>query len=225
MSSFDTASFSKRPPTFSIRYALISVSPKKNIEVRNRFEQLSNMLWERTGLLLRDDSRLAWSFITHTLPRGWSLYRVVDELALTHYLHNYTQYKQIVRCVLPVIKSTLDSNPSVGPLNSWEYIQRFIIPRYRMEAMMSAHPDGIFPMVWPWMLKSGPPSSSSSFSSSDTDDDITDYEDDDDEYDTDDGDDDSDSSSVSSDTVIADYNDDLILYFHEARPAEGTVWQ
>lgn len=148
-----------RRPIFSIQSALVGIPHEFRKATIIRLQSLRWILLQRAGLQLRDDSKLAWNFITQNLSPEWDLLHVADELILTHYLHNHTNYGNTAKSVIPIVKSTIEQQLGVpksvyghqsNRVHSkavWEYMQRLVIPLYKIHAMEEAHPDGNFP-VW-----------------------------------------------------------------------------
>ena len=118
---------------------------------------LSIRLYRTRGLDIRNDSRLVWCYMIDMLDKDWTIERVMDELALTHYLHNYTDYP-LCFPELVALRHTLEQEyfQTTGEYRDFgEFIRRYYVPLYRMNAMLRKHPDGRFPRVWPWQQEEG----------------------------------------------------------------------
>lgn len=65
---------------------------KKEKMDRNR--KVLEKLFNQNGLQVRDDSFLCSNYIDGTL-KDWTAKQVLDRMALMHFLHNYTNYKEV----------------------------------------------------------------------------------------------------------------------------------
>lgn len=132
-------------------------------EIPERLAAFAHELKEQRGIELRDDSRLVWSFVTNQLAPGWTKEKVMDELCLLQYIFAHTPYSQHYRSSIPVVKHEIETQLFAGypqpfaSARAFEYVQKFVIPLYRIAAMLSAHPDQKFPVTWPWMNPPPPP--------------------------------------------------------------------
>jgi len=97
--------------------------------------KLEKLLLSKTQLCLRDDSKLAWGYISDTSV-GWTLESIINEIALTHYLYNYTKYNELVVSNLHLLDG----------INS-----QFELAFLKLQAMQMKHPLGDYPTVWPWI--------------------------------------------------------------------------
>jgi len=141
--------------TFSISAALMGLPPDMGRAVAERLNQFSEKLMRERRLPLRDDSRLVWSLVTNNLPGGWDETKVMDELCLLQYLHQYTDYGARYKCTIPIVKNNIEqqvfAKSPYASAHAYEYVQKFVIPVYRIGAMLARHPNGDFPKVWPWI--------------------------------------------------------------------------
>jgi hypothetical protein len=143
---------------FSIQAALLGLPPDMAQPLRARVNTFAQRLYEQRRLHIRDDSRLVWSFVTQTLPEGWDETKVMDELCLLQYIHQYTDYVQQYKSTIPIVKQNIEQQVFLGSpfasAQAYEYVQKCVIPLYRIQAMMEAHPDQELPTVWPWLWDS-----------------------------------------------------------------------
>jgi hypothetical protein len=144
-------------PTFSIEAALLGMPPDLHLVTVTRLNMFARNLWQRHGLRMRDDSRLVWSLVTDALPAGWTAEKVMNELCLMHYIHNYTNYSRQFKTTIPIVKQNIEQQifkhmPNAS-FYAYEYVQKYVIPIYRIRAMMDCHPNQQFPNEWPWQNK------------------------------------------------------------------------
>jgi hypothetical protein len=140
---------------FSISSALLGLPPEMRSEVTTNLTSLSDELFDKYNLTLRDDSRLGWSFVTKSLSSEWTRQKVMDELCLMFYLHNYTDYESQFKHIIPTIKQNLESElfstlPKAS-FYSFEYVRKFVIPLYRIRSILNTCPTQEFPTIWPWL--------------------------------------------------------------------------
>lgn len=142
---------------FSIQAALLGLPPDLAYTTRARLNALASKLFQERRLQIRDDSRLVWSFVTDTLAPGWDETKVMDELCLLQYIHQYTDYVQQYKSTIPIVKQNIEQqiflDSPCASTQAYEYVQKFVIPLYRIQAMFEAHPDGHMPTEWPWLHK------------------------------------------------------------------------
>jgi hypothetical protein len=141
-------------PKFSASYMISMMPEDMRRPVEERWEQLRTELYHKTGLPLRDDSRLAWCYATNTLGNEWSLQRVLDDLVWTSYLHEKTTYPLLKKEVLPVVKQNVQQqhfgflrNKSQAETLASEYVDLFVVPLHRIRAFCEQHPDQKYPSV------------------------------------------------------------------------------
>ena len=140
---------------FSIEAALLGLPPDMQQRTEERLVSFANNLWNRYRMPVRDDSRLVWSLAVGNLPSGWTEERVMDELCLMRYIHECTPYMARFKTTIPVVKQNIEQqvfkgHPHASSL-AYEYVQKFVIPVYRIRSMLETHPDHGFPTVWPWV--------------------------------------------------------------------------
>lgn len=142
---------------FSIEKALFGMPEDIRETLAAKVSSFQQKLFYERNLLLRDDSRLVWSLLTGLLPESWTPERVMDELCLMEYLHKYTQYVRDYKGVIPVVKQDLQKRlfsefpDAKASFLAHEYMQKFVIPVFRMQAILKKHPDARLARVWPWM--------------------------------------------------------------------------
>ncbi len=141
--------------TFSIQAALLGLPEDLGTSVAHRLNALSSRLWSSQHLEVRDDSRLVWAYALGTLPPEWTEQKVCDELCLMQYIHGYTMYSQQHKATIPVVKQNIEQHvfkdlPQAS-FHAFQYVQKFVIPVYRIRAMLDQHPDHKFPTRWPWI--------------------------------------------------------------------------
>ena len=139
--------------SFSIQAALMGLPFDMFNVCAIRLNEFQQKLWNERQLMLRDDSRLVWSFVSGQLP-GWTEAKVMDELCLVQYLHSHTDYVSKFKCTIPIVKLNIEQQVFAGMDSSrasshaYEYVQKFVIPLYRIQAMFDAHPDHDFPVTF-----------------------------------------------------------------------------
>ena len=140
-------------PFFSIKSSLKSLPLEDQNLLESVLHTLRKEFQEVYKLEIRDDSRLVWSFITNSLPATWTKKRIFQELALTHYIHNYTDYPYSFQKLIE-IRAYLERQhyEQTGEKRDFgEYVRDMIVPIFRIEAMIKKHPGLDFPIKWPWL--------------------------------------------------------------------------
>lgn len=102
------------------------------------------------NLSLRYDSRLCSSYISNHISPEWTAAKVAKECAVMHWLHNYTNYKEICHNA-----ATQESQR----LRFWrgrefaDHMKRRIYPAIKDDIIRG---NGGLPESWPWMEKIHP---------------------------------------------------------------------
>lgn len=137
MTAATQQSFSIRQNLGLLQASLINTKP-----ITDRLDLLRTHMEQTYDLVLRDDSRLAWSFAF-----GYGdIESVAQELWYTKLLYTYSDYESVCRETLPVVKSNLfkrvwhqaanrPPNP-VAVQRTWDHIQNFVIPSIQLESMV-----------------------------------------------------------------------------------------
>lgn len=142
---------------FSLNQSLEMLSPELQPKAKEKMKRLADYLQTNYKSELRDDSRLAWVYIT-TLPET-ELDSIGREIWHTKMLYSYTNYADICKDMLPLVKFSLlrrrrtrdkrwdsTANPhgafhfQDNPLakqRTWEHIQNYVIPSIQLECMVS----------------------------------------------------------------------------------------
>jgi len=124
--------------TFSIKENLTHVPESYQELTQTRYNDLKTYLHVRYDTLLRDDSRMAWIYISN--PNSLqTLDDVARELWYMKLLYAYSDYPEKCRQVLPTIKHNLMEHHAWFPLSgqrAWEHIQNFVIPLIKLESMV-----------------------------------------------------------------------------------------
>lgn len=120
--------------TFSIEEQLKSVTDVvvKESALKKR-EQLGNILTTVYNIQIRDDSRLAWTFITE-MPES-EVHYVAREIWHTRLLHDLTPYGELCKDLLPLVKKELIEHRHMDPQKAWEHIQQFVLPYLQLDCM------------------------------------------------------------------------------------------
>jgi len=183
--------------SFSIRAALTAIPLHQQQTVVDKLNNLVAKMRTTYQLDIRDDSRLVWSYITNNLHPSWTEQYIMNELCLMHYIYNATKYQDHFASTIPVVHDHLQRTLFANyPQYTNEYVRKFVIPLYRIRAMMDAHEeDNSYPTKWPWIDYESTMSSSSSDTSSE-------------EYSTESGSDESDSGRDDSDREDEDSKED-----------------
>lgn len=123
---------------FSIQNNLKQVPEDIQDVLQTRYQELRTYLNVRYDTELRDDSRLAWNYISN--PGGLqSLDDVARELWYMKLLYKFTDYPERCKNTLPFINSRIVGENSWFPLadqRAWEHIQNFVLPLLKLECMM-----------------------------------------------------------------------------------------
>ena len=142
-------------PSFSIQRALLGLPPDLQEPISYRLKLFANKLFRQAQLECRDDSRLIWSLVNGELSEDWNENKVIDELCVTKYLHDHTNYENEYKCTIPVVKQNIEqqifSEYSDSSIKAHEYVQKFVIPLYRIKSILDIHPNGKLASPWPWI--------------------------------------------------------------------------
>lgn len=133
---------------FSIKSALERLPSHLKTLTMERLETLCQVVRSRVCLEVRDDSKLAWAYARNTLGPVYSAEFVADELAIMHFLYNYTNFNQWRPT--DYFGSIPNSIRHTG-----EFYQMFVNPLKRVEFMCTLFRNGNFPTnsTWPWIAK------------------------------------------------------------------------
>lgn len=109
-------------------------------------------------LPLRDDSRLVWAFVTDQLDHNWPFERVIHELALHHYLYNYTCYRSYIQDISfqkQELMNTVfkDIDQEDAKYYADKFIRDYMLPYRRMVFMLNEHQPDEMPNIWPWLVQ------------------------------------------------------------------------
>lgn len=140
---------------FSIARALERLPAATRDLTRQRLDTLKAVMRSRVSLEVRDDSKLAWAYARNTLDSTWTAQFVADELALMHFLYNYTNFNQW--------KSTIQFEHVPNSIRyTGEFFQMFTNPMKRIEFMCTLFANGNFPTnrTWPWVASPKAPTAS-----------------------------------------------------------------
>jgi len=120
--------------TFSIERKLNELTDEKvKYFFMKKRDELKSCLQRSYKMQLRDDSRLAWTFIS-VLPES-ELDHVARELWNTKILYDFTPYSEICKDILPLVKKELIEQRHMDPQKTWEHIQQFVIPYIQVDCM------------------------------------------------------------------------------------------
>lgn len=119
---------------FSIEEELKSITdPNIKESAFKKREQLIQTLETVYKIQLRDDSRLAWTFITE-MPES-ELQHIAREIWHTRLLHEFTSYSELCKDILPLVKKELIERRHMDPQKAWEHIQHFVLPYLQLDCM------------------------------------------------------------------------------------------
>lgn len=129
---------------FSLNQALDTLSPENQPKSREKINRLIEYLRSNYNTELRDDSRLAWVYAT-SLPET-ELDSIGREIWHTKLLYSYTNYADICKEILPLVKLSLlrrHRPTQVGSVTSthlddqqaWEHIQNYVLPSIQLDCM------------------------------------------------------------------------------------------
>jgi hypothetical protein len=121
--------------TFSLVTALQEVPVDQHSRLQTKLDGLREVLKSKYNMALRDDSRLAWIYVTQ-LPET-ELESISREIWNTKLLYEYTNYGEICRDVLPMVKFSMvrgSDDPLVNQ-RTWEHIQNFVLPSIQLDCM------------------------------------------------------------------------------------------
>jgi len=99
---------------------------------------------------VRDDSRLVHAFLCKRLTPQWTRERVVQELCLTYFLYNYTEYPEFSRDVLPIFAKYCHEKAGMPYHVAWSHVHKYMVPQFKFVAIEKA---GGLPDTWPWNVK------------------------------------------------------------------------
>jgi hypothetical protein len=119
--------------TFSIKEQLNLLDTATRELAIKKHDQLKTVLDTTYHLPLRDDSRLAWTYISE-LPES-EVSAIARELWNTKILYEFTPYSEICKDILPLVKKELIEHRHMDPQKAWEHIQHFIIPYIQLDCM------------------------------------------------------------------------------------------
>jgi hypothetical protein len=121
--------------TFSLVTALNEVPVDQQSRLQTKLNGLREVLKVKYNMTLRDDSRLAWIYATQ-LPET-ELDSISCEIWNTKLLYEYTNYGEICRDILPMVKFSMirgSEDPLVNQ-RTWEHIQNFVLPSIQLDCM------------------------------------------------------------------------------------------
>lgn len=121
--------------TFSLVAALRDVPTDQQPKLQTKLGGLREVLKTKYNMTLRDDSRLAWVYVTQ-LPET-ELDSIGREIWNTKLLYEYTNYGEICRDVLPMVKFSMIRGSDDPLLNqrTWEHIQNYVLPSIQLDCM------------------------------------------------------------------------------------------
>jgi len=127
---------------FSLHQALESLPLERQPQAKEKTSRLVEYLRSHYNTELRDDSRLAWVYVT-SLP-DTELDSIGREIWYTKLLYSYTNYADLCRDMLPLVKLSLnrrnmDGNMPTTPLEeqrTWAHIQNYVIPSIQLDCMV-----------------------------------------------------------------------------------------
>ena len=118
-----------------------------------KLEQLRTAM-DEFGIHLRTDSRLIRQWVAGTLD--WTLPQVVQELLLTHYTYQHTDYESRLGQIVPTLVRHLQVHHGMAREDTWAHVQTYILPAVRC---LSWCVHGDVPAQWPWVAADHPPHS------------------------------------------------------------------
>lgn len=136
------------------------MSTLESPELENTIHRLKKIRKALNEILLplRDDSRLAWAFARNQLGPEWNFCRVIHELALNHYMYNYTNYRAYTNDIH--IQKQVLVNTTFGGLPerdakryTEEFIRDYLLPYRRFIYMINYYTPQEMPKIWPWLLE------------------------------------------------------------------------
>lgn len=128
------------PDLFSITKNLDQIPKNIKGEYMTRYRELKTYLKQRYDTKLRDDSKLAWKYISNPYLI-LTLEDVAKELWYMKILYAYTNYAEKCQHILPSVKrmfitKNTDGTPSqLVHKRCWEHIQNYVIPTIKLECM------------------------------------------------------------------------------------------
>lgn len=116
-------------------------------ESRERYENVQRCMKEQ-GLEIRNDSRLVLSYLEDSLGREWTPEKITNELCVTHFLYNYTEYGSYATKMFPLIAKFFHEKLNMPWAISWNHSKKHIVPMLKYVATEQV---GGIPSTWPWM--------------------------------------------------------------------------
>ena len=118
---------------------------------KEEYDSLLSLLKNEGITDIRDDSRLVHAFLTNRLTPQWTKERVVQELCLTYFLYNYTDYPTYSKEVLPILAKYCNEKAGMPYHVAWNHVHKYMVPQFKYVAIEKA---GGMPDVWPWKKES-----------------------------------------------------------------------
>lgn len=123
---------------FSLHKSLSQVPEEFQKKLYSKLETIKNHLKDRYNIVLRDDSRLTWIYLTQM--DEFNMERVCREIWYNTLVYRYTDYEKQCQETIPKIKKQIirkfkHPNHPLALQATHEYIQYFVLPVLQMSCM------------------------------------------------------------------------------------------
>jgi hypothetical protein len=134
-------------PTSKERVSLKKFLETASEDAKKRYSEVESCMKEQK-LEIRDDSRLVQAYLDDVLGKEWNPEKIKNELCVTHYLYNYTEYGNYSSKMFPLIAKFFHDKLNMPWSVAWGHSKKHIIP---MLKYVATEQEGGIPTTWPWL--------------------------------------------------------------------------
>lgn len=134
-----------RPP-FSIETAIVQLGEDEQLETRQKLLELTTAIEAAApGFTVRDDSRLAWQYATHTGDaQTMTRAQVVSEIVVIQHLYGRTSYNELLQKDMKEVAAAFKVQyPHIKWRDLWHIVREHMIPIIKLEAVARASAHGV----------------------------------------------------------------------------------